>query len=138
MRHFKPAEAYRFLESHPDALFVDCRSEAEYFLVGHALVERDQDKPLRPVNVCWADELTAELNEDFVPEVGRIAGSKTRPVVLICRSGRRSVHAGEALEAAGHSEIYNVQEGFEGPLDDRFRRGTQCGWRFAGLPWEQL
>jgi hypothetical protein len=34
--------------------------------------------------------------------------------VLICRSGNRSVDAGEALEAAGFSDVYNVLEGFEG------------------------
>ena len=46
--------------------------------------------------------------------------------------------AGEALEAAGYRAVYNVLEGFEGPLDERFRRGTLSGWRLAGLPWEQL
>jgi len=46
--------------------------------------------------------------------------------------------AGTALEAAGFGEVYNQAEGFEGPLDERFRRGTMAGWRFHGLPWEQL
>ncbi|MCC7217950.1 MAG: rhodanese-like domain-containing protein, partial [Burkholderiales bacterium] len=34
--------------------------------------------------------------------------------------------------------VYNVLDGFEGPLDDRHHRGAKSGWRFEGLPWEQL
>ncbi len=139
MKHLKPSEAHAFLLSRPDAAFVDCRSEAEFFLVGHPIVERDGSEPLRPHNVCWADELRLEVNERFVEDIEKAAGpDRARPVVLICRSGRRSVSAGEALEKAGWTEIYNVLEGFEGPLDERFRRGTLGGWRLAGLPWEQL
>jgi rhodanese-related sulfurtransferase len=65
-------------------------------------------------------------------------GDKNRPVVLICRSGKRTVDAGLALEAAGFSEVVNVLEGFEGDLDDSDQRGKINGWRHAGLPWEQM
>jgi hypothetical protein len=41
------------------------------------------------------------------------------------------------LEAAGFASVINVLEGFEGPLDDDFHRGTQGGWRHHGLPWQQ-
>ena len=42
-----------------------------------------------------------------------------RPVLLICRSGNRSVDAGLALEAAGFTCRFNVAgRGLEGPLDD--------------------
>ena len=41
------------------------------------------------------------------------------------------------LEKAGFAEVYNVLEGFEGPLDENRHRGTLGGWRNAGLPWEQ-
>ena len=58
-------------------------------------------------------------------------------VVIICRSGQRSVAAGVELEKAGFADVYNVLEGFEGPLDESHHRGTLGGWRKAGLPWEQ-
>jgi rhodanese-related sulfurtransferase len=57
--------------------------------------------------------------------------------VLICRSGNRSQEAGEELERAGFSRVYNVQHGFEGELDERHHRNARAGWRFDGLPWEQ-
>jgi rhodanese-related sulfurtransferase len=47
------------------------------------------------------------------------------------------VAAGVELEKAGFEEVYNVLEGFEGPLDDHHHRGSVGGWRKEGLPWEQ-
>jgi rhodanese-related sulfurtransferase len=65
------------------------------------------------------------------------ATSVNRPVVLICRSGNRSLDAGRALEESGFSKVYNVLHGFEGELDTDHHRGASTGWRFEGLPWEQ-
>ena len=59
-------------------------------------------------------------------------------MLLICRSGKRSLDAGLALEAAGYSEVLNVLHGFEGDLNEHFHRSTLSGWRFDGLPWEQM
>jgi rhodanese-related sulfurtransferase len=59
-------------------------------------------------------------------------------VYLICRSGKRTVEAGLALEAADFTDVTNILEGFEGDLDERFHRSTKNGWRQAGLPWEQM
>ena len=59
------------------------------------------------------------------------------PVVLICRSGKRSHAAAELLLREGFVEVYNVAEGFEGELDEDHRRSSVGGWRFNGLPWEQ-
>jgi rhodanese-related sulfurtransferase len=59
-------------------------------------------------------------------------------VLLICRSGKRTLAAGEALEAAGFTDVAHVVHGFEGDLDEQFKRSTLNGWRFDGLPWEQM
>jgi rhodanese-related sulfurtransferase len=59
------------------------------------------------------------------------------PVILICRSGKRSKLAGERLIAEGFADVFHVTEGFEGELDEHHRRSTVGGWRFHGLPWEQ-
>jgi rhodanese-related sulfurtransferase len=76
------------------------------------------------------------VNPHFVAHVKK-AASVDRPIVIICRSGNRSLDAGRALEAAGFTQIYNVLHGFEGELDEQHHRNEQSGWRFAGLPWEQ-
>ncbi|MEJ2436409.1 MAG: rhodanese-like domain-containing protein, partial [Pseudolabrys sp.] len=86
-----------------------------------------------------------KVNPDFAREVRKVilGGISCHddvgcaPVVLICRSGKRSLDAGEALIRDGFTQVYNVLEGFEGELDDNHHRSTQGGWRFHGLPWEQ-
>jgi rhodanese-related sulfurtransferase len=79
------------------------------------------------------------VNPHFVGQVKKLAGTNhaNRPIVLICRSGNRSIEAGEALLKAGFTQVYNVLHGFEGELDDKHHRGSTAGWRFEGLPWEQ-
>ena len=127
MKHLKPLEAHQFLHQHPDAVLVDCRSEMEFLFVGH---------PTGAHHVAWNDGPDWDINPHFVGQVRKIA-SMNRPVLLICRSGQRSISAGQALEQAGFSDVYNVLDGFEGPLDDIHHRNTVAGWRKAGLPWEQ-
>lgn len=127
MRHLSPTEAQQFLEAHPEAVFIDVRSEMEYLFVGH---------PRGAILVPWNDGPSWAINPDFVAHVKK-AASTNRPVVLICRSGNRSASAAEALEANGFSEVYNVLHGFEGDLDEAHHRNSQNGWRHEGLPWEQ-
>ncbi len=70
---------------------------------------------------------------------GAIADSASggAPIVLICRSGKRSLEAGRFLLEDGLNEVYHISEGFEGDLDEQHHRSTLGGWRYAGLPWEQ-
>jgi rhodanese-related sulfurtransferase len=127
MKHLKPRDAQQFLHDNPQAVFIDCRSEMEYLFVGH---------PAGAHHVAWNDGPDWEINPHFVGQVKKIA-SMNRPVVVICRSGQRSAAAGAALEQAGFSAVYNVLDGFEGPLDEEHHRGTLSGWRKEDLPWEQ-
>lgn len=129
MQHLDPLAAHAFLQAQPDALLVDCRTEIEFMYVGHAVGAE---------HVAWQDGPDWEIDPDFVRKVSRLLkGDAARPVLLICRSGSRSVDAAQALEAAGFERVINVLEGFEGPLDADFHRGTLGGWRFRGLPWQQ-
>ena len=136
MKHLLPKEAWTLLQETPDALFVDVRMEIESLYVG---------RPPGVHNIPWYEypELTPDAPA-FVAAVKReIQGDsddarKARTVVLICRSGKRSSDAGQALEAAGFSNVVNVVHGFEGSLDAGFHRSTLNGWRFDGLPWQQM
>lgn len=131
MKHLTPREAHAFLQSRPDALFVDVRMEIEYLYVGH---------PPGVVHVPWYEYPEMQPRpQAFVAQVAREAGGdRARPVVLLCRSGKRTVDAGQALEAAGFTDVVNVLYGFEGELDEHFQRGRLNGWRHDGLPWEQM
>jgi len=131
MKHLLPRQAWDLIRSRPDALFVDVRMEIEYLYVGH---------PPGVVHVAWYEYPDLHAHpDDFVRRVGLEAGGRTDvPVVLICRSGKRTVEAGQVLEAAGFTDVVNVLHGFEGDLDEHFQRSRLNGWRFDGLPWEQL
>jgi rhodanese-related sulfurtransferase len=110
-------------------VFLDVRSTIEYYFVGH---------PVGAIHVAWNDGEDWETNPHFVGEVSRlVGGDHARPVVLICRSGHRSIEAGNALEAAGFVDVVNVLHGFEGERDEEMHRNTLSGWRVDGLPWEQ-
>lgn len=127
MKNLTPKEAFDFLKKNPEAVFIDVRSDIEHMFVGH---------PQNAMLIPWIDGPDWEVNPDFVPQVKK-AASMDRPVVLICRSGKRSVDAGNALEQAGLKDVYNVLHGFEGDLDDGHHRNSINGWRFEGLPWVQ-
>ena len=127
MQHLEPKATYEFLKDNPEAIFIDCRSEIEYFFVGH---------PTGAMHVAWQDGPNWAVDPQFVAQVKTAAGMN-RPVVLICRSGNRSLDAGHALEAAGFTQVVNVLHGFEGELGENHHRNEKSGWRHDGLPWEQ-
>ena len=129
MKHLLPTEALTLVQQQPDALFIDVRKEIESKYVG---------RPPGVVNIAWAEYPTLKPDPgNFVAAVDKLACSKDQTLVLICRSGERTVDAGIALEKAGYTQVVNVLEGFEGDLDDNQHRGTESGWRFDGLPWTQ-
>ncbi len=130
MKDLTPRQAWDYLQAHSDVLFVDVRMEIEYLYVGH---------PPGVVHIPWYEYPDMAIDEArFVEQVLREAGSPQRPLVLLCRSGNRTVEAGRALEAAGFTQVAHVLHGFEGDLDEHFHRGRLNGWRHDGLPWEQM
>jgi rhodanese-related sulfurtransferase len=137
VKSLTPQQAYQMLQDDPRAVLVDVRSSMEYLFVGH---------PKGSIHIPWIDEPEWKINPDFATEVRKlILGGAScvdpdrgcAPVLLICRSGVRSLEAGKALIRDGFEHVYNVRDGFEGPLDDEHHRSTQAGWRYEGLPWEQ-
>jgi len=139
MKHLSPQEAWAWLQAETERrttagqeppLFVDVRMEIESLYVG---------RPPGVENIPWYEypDLTPDPAR-FADAVAKEAGDRERPVLLICRSGKRTLDAGLALEAAGFTEVAHVVHGFEGDLNDDFKRSTINGWRRDGLPWEQM
>ncbi len=134
-----PKETWQMLQDDPTAVLIDIRSEMEYLFIGH---------PKGAIHIAWIDEPDWKINPRFAADIRKILlGGVVYhpqnceidgvPVLLICRSGRRSVEAGNLLIQEGFVKVYNVLEGFEGPLDANHHRSTSGGWRYHGLPWEQ-
>ena len=100
----------------------------------HVVVKGEDGQP----DLLYIDlHLVHEVTSPQAFEGLRMAGRKDRPIILICRSGKRSVDAGVELEKHGFTHVSNVLEGFEGDRDASGHRNTVGGWRAAGLPWVQ-
>ncbi|MFT3956092.1 MAG: rhodanese-like domain-containing protein [Piscinibacter sp.] len=121
-----PADAWALVQAGQAAL-VDVRSAEERKFVGHVP---------GVAHVAWATGTSLTRNPRFVRELEAKVG-KDEPVLLLCRSGKRSALAAEAAAKAGFAAVFNVLEGFEGELDAAQQRGHADGWRFRGLPWIQ-
>jgi rhodanese-related sulfurtransferase len=140
LKSITPKDAWQLLQDNPKAVLIDIRSTIEYLFVGH---------PVGSLHIAWIDEPNWTINPNFEIEVRKVLlggvscnteeveGSSCVPILLICRSGKRSKEAGIFLCKKGFSNVYNVLEGFEGDLDEHHHRGTLGGWRLHDLPWEQ-
>src|ERR1700712_3401857 len=128
-----PEEAWKILNDDPQAVLVDCRTDAEWRFVGVP----DTSSLRRDVVYIEWNRGDGRHNDGFVDDL--VAAGVTpgeRPVVFLCRSGNRSIGAAEAATAAGIAPSYNVLDGFEGNLDADGHRGS-TGWKAIGLPWRQ-
>ena len=136
IKHITALKAWEVLQKEPNSAFIDVRSDMEYLFIGH---------PKGAVNIPWISEPDWVVNPNFVRDVrklilGGVIDSPEHhavPVLLICRSGKRSEEAGVLLLENGFHRVYNIEDGFEGELDDNHQRSTLAGWRFDKLPWEQ-
>jgi len=109
-----------------EAVLVDVRTDAEREWVGFVP---------GAVALAWKQWPGMAMNPGFDDGL-RAAVPTGKKVVLLCRSGVRSVAAAKRATELG-LEAYNILEGFEGDPDANAQRGKKGGWRLQGLPWRQ-
>jgi sulfur dioxygenase len=120
-----PQLAWQWVQA-GQAVLVDVRTDAEREWVGFVP---------GAVPVAWKQWPGMALNPQFDDAIQQAAG-EGKPLVLLCRSGVRSIAAAKRATELG-LQAYNILEGFEGDPDASAQRGRQGGWRFHGLPWRQ-
>jgi len=90
----------------------------------------DNDTPMLLLDVREADEFNAMHIRDsfhvprgiletacefgFAETVPELAGDKNQKIVVICRSGNRSLLAAESLMTLGFKNVYSLQTGLRG------------------------
>jgi rhodanese-related sulfurtransferase len=128
IRQTTPPEAHETLKQHPDAVYLDVRTEEE-FKAGHPAGARN-------VPILFLDPATREatLNPDFVTVVERNF-PRTTKLIVGCQMGGRSQQACERLAVAGFVDLTNVRGGFGGARN-ALGRVSVPGWRDEGLPVE--
>lgn len=131
-----PVAAHELISNDPRALLIDVRSNMEFLFIGH---------PVDAISIPWIDEPDWVVNPNFAADVRKLilgglehdSGGHNVPIFLICRSGKRSLEAGKLLLSQGFHDVYTIENGFEGELDENHHRSTLAGWRFDNLPWGQ-
>lgn len=126
--HNNPQQAWDFMQNNPNAVLLDVRTKVEYDFVGH---------PINAIHIPWQEAPNWQVNANFAGQTKIVIDNIHTPVLLICRSGQRSMKAAKQLKQEGYLQLINVEEGFEGALDKNKHRGNSGGWRFRNLPWEQ-
>ncbi len=109
-----PQLAYKWWQS-GEAVLIDVRTDAEREWVGFI----PESVPL-----AWTQWPGMAANNAFDDGL-RAAVPPGKKVVLLCRSGVRSIAAARRATALG-MEAYNILEGFEGDPDEKAQRGNEA------------
>ena len=152
-------EAQDMLNTVPDTYLLDVRTRAEYQFVGHPVGAYlfpylfYSNRLVRKGSTCSYN--FREKNKHFVEEIAKLF-KKTDNLLVISRDGTRSALAAKDLAEAGFKNVYNVEDGFEGPPFPTFQNSNRdkfyrqlarrnkvigfglrrhYGWQWWGLPW---
>jgi len=128
IENLTPRQSWDLIQQNPNAVLIDVRSKIEHGFVGH---------PIGAIHIPWKEAPDWQVNAQFLRDVVNRVSNKNTPILLLCRSGQRSLDAAKALEDIGYQRLINIIDGFEGPLDAQNHRGNLGGWRFDNLPWVQ-
>ncbi|NHC02282.1 rhodanese-like domain-containing protein [Acinetobacter sp. 187] len=121
-----PQDAWLLFQNQ-QAVIVDVRTIEERKFVGHIA---------NTIHIPWATGISLNRNPRFAQDLETKVG-KDKLILLLCRSGKRSAAAANVAFNAGFESVYNIDQGFEGDLDENQHRGRFNGWRFHKLPWVQ-
>ena len=101
IKSLPPKKAWTYLSTNSAAVLLDVRDRTEYSYVGH---------PKGAINIPWKELPDWKANALFVDEVRQRIPSHDTPVLLLCRSGQRSLDAAKALATVGYKDLTNVEE----------------------------
>ena len=139
-------QAYKYTDANMDAtLFVDIRTPSELNYLGAATL-MDAHVPWVFMDTTgWNDKkhrYDRAENKNFVSDIDKVLKkkglSKSDTVILMCRSGKRSVKATNLLADNGYTKVYSVVDGYEGgKVKEGENKGKRMkdGWKNSGLPW---
>ena len=116
INQIKSSEIKKFIESNPDTVLLDVRTENEWNAVG---------KPNTKDLGIKSFFITISQDQSFLDKVKENINKKNK-VLIICAAGGRSIIAANLLANEGYNTI-NISDGFSGNAQDP-------GWKNLGLP----
>ena len=121
-----PSEKVKnFLETNPNSVVLDVRTEEEWNGVGKPDAESLNSKTFFISLLLGLDR---QKNENFTQDFLQKKISKKDNILIICRSGVRSMAAAKLLQQEGYKNLVNISDGFEG------NPATGDGWKKSNLP----
>lgn len=121
-----PSEKIKdFLNDNSNSVVLDVRTEEEWKNVGKPDAESLNSKTLFISLLLGPDR---QKNVNFVKEFLDKKVSKKDNILVICRSGVRSMAAAKLLQQEGYKNLINISDGFEG------NPATGEGWKKSNLP----
>ena len=116
IKQIKSSEIKKFIESNPDTVLLDVRTEDEWNTVG---------KPNTKDLGIKSFFITISQDQSFLDQVKENIDKKNK-VLVICAAGGRSIIAANLLANEGYNTL-NISDGFSGNAQDP-------GWKNLGLP----
>ena len=116
IKQIKSSEIKKFIESNPDTVLLDVRTEDEWNKVG---------KPDTKDLGIKSFFITISQDPSFLENVKKNIDIK-KQVLVMCAAGGRSIIAANLLVKEGYNTL-NVSDGFSGNDQDP-------GWKNLGLP----
>jgi rhodanese-related sulfurtransferase len=129
-----PADSWSALTSQPTAQLIDVRTQAEWAFAGIPSVD-SIGKTVKTIS--WKFYPNFDVNPRFIEQLEAAIPDKTAQLYFLCKTGGRSTDAAIAATAAGYTQCYNIEGGFEGDINTNHQRGQVNGWKAARLPWQQ-
>ena len=121
-----PSEKVKnFLETNPNSVVLDVRTQEEWNEVGKPDAESLNSKTFFISLLLGPDR---QKNENFTKDFLQKKISKKDNILVICRSGVRSMAAAKLLQQEGYKNLVNISDGFEG------NPATGDGWKKSNLP----
>jgi rhodanese-related sulfurtransferase len=114
-----------FLKTNPNSVVLDVRTEEEWNGVGKPDAESLNSKTFFISLLIGVDR---KKNENFIKDFLQKKISKKDNILVICRSGVRSMAAAKLLQQEGYKNLVNISDGFEG------NPATGEGWKKSNLP----
>ena len=117
-----------------NSYLIDVRTKPEWQFIG---VPDLSSLNKKTIFISWHEYPKMNINKNFETQLVLENIKKNDNIFLICRSGKRSLHAARHLTLYNYNHCYNVSDGFEGNKNSLAQRSTINGWKCNNLPWYQ-
>ena len=122
IRELLTKDIQQFIKQNPNSVLIDVRSKEEWENVG----KPDGNKINLETYFLSIKNIQGEININFVEEFENLKIDKKKEILVMCKSGARSLLVSNMLDKEEYNCI-NISDGFEG-------NDQNNGWKNSDLP----